>query len=243
MSGLYTTEGIVFRSFKYGESSMIADIYSQQFGLRSYIAGSIRTKKSSGKANVFYPGNIVEITAYPASENKLSRLKEINYAYSFKNINQSVVISSVTSFLMEVCRKTIKEHEPNLLLYDFIVERLKMLDSGEWRLKVFHIKFLLELTSFLGFEPYDNYSDEYPLFDMREGIFVSVDTVDAKILDMHMSKLLNDLIRLEMIDIDDFEIEKQIRDSLLDRILEFYKYHVESFGQIKSLEVLRIILS
>ncbi len=243
MSGLYTTVGVIFRSFKYGESSMIADVYSKTHGLRSYIAGGIRTKKSSGKVNVFYPGNIIEITSYPANEEKLGRLKEINYAVHYNRINQSVITFSVVAFLMEICRKSIREKEANEALYGFIVDRLMLLDSGEIKLKLFHIKFLLELSSFIGFEPYNNYSEEYPLFDLREGVFVEESAIRTMLLDKDLSLLLSQLLSTDFIGLNELNIDNITRDKLLDKLLEFYDYHIVSFGKVKSLEILRTILS
>jgi DNA repair protein RecO (recombination protein O) len=40
------TRGIVLRAIKYSETSVIADIFTEQFGLRSYIISGVRTSKS-----------------------------------------------------------------------------------------------------------------------------------------------------------------------------------------------------
>ena len=46
---LIKTAGIIFQTKKYSESSLIADIYTEEKGLRSYIISGVRSKKGKGK--------------------------------------------------------------------------------------------------------------------------------------------------------------------------------------------------
>ena len=50
---LHKTKGIVLRAVKYGETSMVVSIFTELFGLQSYLVNGVRTatKKGSGKAN------------------------------------------------------------------------------------------------------------------------------------------------------------------------------------------------
>lgn len=243
MSGIYTTEGIVLRSFKYKESSMIADIFTQDQGLRSYVVSGVRSKKSIGKANTFYPLNIVELTAYPAQEDKLARIKEINYAHIYQHLNLDVIPTAVGTFLVEICRKSIKEKEPNLELYSYLKQMFMVLDSGQANLKSFHIKFLLGLSSHLGFSPYDNYSQELPIFDLQEGLFVTDKLVKSRLLSRSVSHNIHRLLITPVQDLHQLEINSSERDHLLEGLLRFYTFHIPNFGEIKSLDVLRTILS
>ena len=118
---------------------MIADILTKTHGLRSYVVSGVRSKKSMGKANTFYPLNIVELTAYPAPEEKLARIKEIHYAHIYQRLNLDVIPTAVGTFLVEICRKSIKEREPNLELYHFLRQMFLILDSGQISFKTFHI--------------------------------------------------------------------------------------------------------
>ena len=46
---LSSTKGIVIHHFKYSEKSVIAKIYTEKFGLQSYILNGVRNKKSKNK--------------------------------------------------------------------------------------------------------------------------------------------------------------------------------------------------
>ena len=213
------------------------------FGLKSFIIGGVRSKKQAGKANIFHPGNIVTLTAYPSKGDSLSRIKEISYAHHFSRINQEVIVSMVSSFIMEVCQKSIQEKEQNKLLFDFLKSRLIVLDQKETTLKAFHLKFLIELSSYLGFAPYDNYDENNRNFDLSEGRFINEDKSDQTLCDINTSFHLHTMMQSDLSDMNQMIIDKASRDLVLDKLLLYYKYHLESLGPIKSLEVLRTVLS
>ena len=46
---LYTTKGIVIHHFKYSEKSVIAKIYTEKYGLQSFLLNGVRNSKSKNK--------------------------------------------------------------------------------------------------------------------------------------------------------------------------------------------------
>ena len=63
---LQHTKGVVLRTLKYGETSVIVTIFTELFGIQSYIVNGVRvsTKKGSGRANLFQPSAILEMIVY-----------------------------------------------------------------------------------------------------------------------------------------------------------------------------------
>ena len=63
---IQTTKGIVLRSVKYGETSLVVTIFTELFGLQSYLVNGVRTasKKGSSKSAMFQPSAILELVAY-----------------------------------------------------------------------------------------------------------------------------------------------------------------------------------
>jgi DNA repair protein RecO (recombination protein O) len=243
LSGIYTTEGIVLRSLKYKESSIITDIYSLDYGLRSYIIGGVRSKKTVGRSNLFHPGNIVEITAYPTKGDSLARIKEIGYKQHYNRINQQVVVSMVNAFVIEICQKSIKEKEQNVALYNFLKSSLNYLDQIDTSLKAFHIKFMIDLTNHLGFSPLNNYSTTNQIFSIEDGLFVSGQNRKSGLFGKESSSLLSILIKTPNNEVGSVQVNKNLRDELLDDLINYYSYHIDNFGMMKSLDVLRTILS
>lgn len=54
MSMLHT-RGIVFRTVKYGETSVITDVFTEEKGLLTFIAGSVRAARSRMPFGLFHP--------------------------------------------------------------------------------------------------------------------------------------------------------------------------------------------
>ena len=117
---LIKTRGIIFRAVKYSETSIIADIYTEEKGLRSYIISGVRSKKAKVKASVLQVMTLVDMVAYHRDNKELNRIKEIKAAYVYRSIPFDIVKGAVGLFMIELARKTIKEAEENPGLFNFL---------------------------------------------------------------------------------------------------------------------------
>ena len=79
---LKTIQGIVLRSVKYSESSVICDVYTRELGLRTYIASGVRSKKSNISPNWVRPMALVEAVVYHREKKDINRIKEISLCIS-----------------------------------------------------------------------------------------------------------------------------------------------------------------
>ena len=80
-SQLHKTKGIVLRVVKYGETSLVVTIFTELFGVQSYIVSGVRTstKKGTGKANLFQPTAILDLVVYHNELKHLNRIKEFKW--------------------------------------------------------------------------------------------------------------------------------------------------------------------
>ncbi len=51
---IHSTKGIVLRTVKYGETSVIVTIYTELFGAQSYLVNGVRTSSKKGRAGPTY---------------------------------------------------------------------------------------------------------------------------------------------------------------------------------------------
>ncbi len=243
MSRIFSTEGIIFKTIKYSESSIIADIYTREKGLKSFIISGVRSARSNSKAAIIRTCNFVQIIAYEQDAEKLSRIKEINLSLFYKNINMNVVVSSLAIFMLETSRNAIREKEPNNELYDFLKEWFMYLDEDKNYSNLIHIKFLLEFSYFLGFGPLQNYSAEFPFFDMLEGSFCNYyDEANVHLISEEISFSIAKLLITDKCALVDFTLSKDERNKLTDHLIHFYKLHMSGFRDINSLDILRSVL-
>lgn len=238
---LFTSEGIVFRTVKYSETSIICDIYTREKGLRSFIISGARTARSANKGVAFRPPNLIEITAYDhPDDNKLNRIKEVSFAHFYRVVNMDVVVSSVATFMLEVCRNAIREKEPNQAMFDFLKAWFVRVDDKDSYHPCLHLDFMVELSGLLGFGPFPDHSEEKPYFDMLEGTFSGMPGSGENWLDRDDSMLLAHL------QADGGRISRQVsrtdRNRLAAQLIKYYKLHLPGFRDLLSLEVLASVL-
>ena len=99
---LHKTKGIVLRVVKYGETSLIVTMFTELFGLQSYLINGVRTstKKGSGKANLFQPTAILELVVYHNELKQLNRIKEFRWAYLYEHVFSDVPKNAVALFMI-----------------------------------------------------------------------------------------------------------------------------------------------
>lgn len=239
---LYKSKGIVFRSLKYRETSLILDIYTLEKGLKSFIVNGIRSGKSKSKSNIYQPMNILSLVAYEKENAGLSRIKECKHSYVYQDLIFNVHKSSIAMVLIEIARNSITEAEDNDELYEFLENWLIFLDTTTEKTSQLIVLFLVEFSSFLGFAPQNNYSENSPYFDLREGRFVFSLNPSSENLEGDSSALLHQVIAEKKESIHTLNMDGRVRHKLFNALLEYYKIHIDNFKEPKSLSILRQIL-
>jgi len=136
---------------KYGETSVIVTIFTELFGVQSYIVNGVRTsaKKGSGKANLFQPAAILDLVVYHNELKHLNRIKEFRWSYLYHHILSDVRKNAVALFMVELLTKCLKQPEPNSDLFHFAEDAFIHLDkSNDMVMANFSLFFALHLPVF-----------------------------------------------------------------------------------------------
>lgn len=230
---LLKTTGIVLRTIKYSETSIITNIYTRSHGLLSFIVNGVRSSRSKQKASAFQPMMILELEIYYREQRNLLRIKEFRHHYLYRTIPFDVMKSAIALFCIDVLNRVIKEHEPSEALYEFIENSLVRLDEQRASFTLYPLRFLLELSRHLGFYPGGTYSPVHKYFDMMEGQFSAVPTRPEYSIAPPLSEKLSLLIQQQ-----DVEMTYEERKELLHQLLNYYTLHNANLRQLKSLNVL-----
>jgi len=236
---LVSTEGIVLHFIKYGESSVIATIYTRDFGRQSYLVNAARSKKSQNKASLLQPLFLVDMIAYQKQSRELHRIKELRSYHVYQNIPFEITKSSLSIFIAEVLYKSINEQESYPEMYDFIKNSLLYFDLMEKGSGNFHIWFLFRLTEYLGFLPDTSRVGFEGWFDSRKGAVVHFEPSHPFYANKEVTENLIQLSALKIHEISGFEISRKMRDTLVSVLIDYYQLHFDNLGEIKSLNVLR----
>jgi len=241
----HKTRGIVLRSIKYGETSLVVTIFTELFGVQTYMVNGVRTaKRSSSTVSHFQPTAILDLVVYHNESKSMQRIKESSWAFLYENILNDVIKNSIASYMAELIQKCLKQPEANNDLFIFCEEAFLQLDKADKVVAAnFALFFTLHLTHFFGFRMDDNFSSVNTVLDLREGNFIDHQPTHPHFIDGKNAELTAQLLKvMQPHELQDFKLNQDIRRSLLLRYLEYYALHIPDFGQMKTLMVLHEVL-
>lgn len=242
---IYNTKGIVLRTIKYGETSIVVNIFTEVFGIRSYLVNGIRTSgKSSSKAVFFQPASILEMEVYNNELKNLQRIKEYKWSYLYKNILSDVIKNTVAIYMIELLQKCLKQPETNIALFKFTEGAFQHLDiAGETVTANYPVYFSIRLADYFGLNIRDNYSKQNTVLDLREGIFIADIPYHTDYLQGDNSNNISRMLKVrEPADLSGLKLNKTTRKEMLFGLLIFYTFHVPGFSSMKTPAILQEIL-
>ena len=245
-SQLHKTKGIVLRAVKYGETSLVVTMFTELFGLQSYLVNGVRTstKKGSGKANLFQATAILDLVVYHNELKHLNRIKEFKWHFLYQHIFSDVPKNAVALFMIELLTKCLKQPEANPDLFEFCEDAFMHLDESNGPVMAnFPLFFALHLPAFFGFRISDEYSDKYPILDLQEGTFVSERPDHFHFLEDKQAEVTSDLLKImQPEELEQIKLNHDFRRQLLFAYENYYRLHIQEFGTMKTLPVLREVL-
>jgi DNA repair protein RecO (recombination protein O) len=244
---LHKTKGIVLLTVKYGETSIIVTIFTELFGVQSYLVNGVRTstKKGTGKANLFQPTAILDLVVYHNELKHLNRIKEFRWSYLYQHILSDVRKNAVALFMVELLTKCLKQPESNPDLFHFTEDIFMKLDEGSRAMMAnLPLFFALHLPLHFGFRITDNYNDDHPFLDLQEGKFVGEQPRHPHFLEDKQAAVTSQLLKvMQPGELEDIKLNHDFRRNLLYVFETYYALHIPDFGTMKSLPVLKEILS
>jgi DNA repair protein RecO (recombination protein O) len=239
---LHKTKGIALHYIKYGDSSIIAHIYTDIFGRQAYIVNGVRSKKSKIRLSLFQPLSVLEMDVYYKPNRELQRIKDLRSYLPLQTIHNDIIKSSIAIFISEIIYKTLREVEPNKPLFDFLHDAIHMLDTKTKGIENYHLVFLLILSKYLGISP--KMSDKEKSKQSEGGNTIISDNLqNSFLLSDEELKGLDELYKYSFEDLEKIRISNNTRSSLLDKLVEYYQIHLEGTGSIKSLTVLKEVFN
>jgi DNA repair protein RecO (recombination protein O) len=222
---LVKTSALVLSQMKYKDTSLIVRMFTQKLGLRSYIINGVRSEKTKGsKIALFQPLNWLELVAYENPQHSLHRISEVKILFPYQTLPYNHHKTLIAIFLADFLGNILKEEEANEKLFEFLKDSLTKFDLLEHHFADFHLQFLLKIPDFLGFE----------IEQIHE---IKHEIPPWEILDNQQIELLQELL------IQDFGLKTNLSGSMRTQILEllllFFQKHIEGFGEINSLSILK----
>lgn len=203
---------IVLAVTKIGEKTLVVHCLSREWGRRGFVASGI------GRSAMFLPLNILDAEVVENPKSDLWRLRTVSARHPLNGIRSSVAKNSMTLFMSEVLYRIVREGAVEDGLFDWCERSILTLDALPVNCANYHLRFLLELCTALGFSA--STADLAP--------FAGARYADIK-------ALMETDLRTFML----YPLSGETRDEIASVILRYLSYHTESRIDVKSLAVLR----
>ena len=236
---LVKTKAIVLHSFKYGESRMIVDMFTEEVGRLSFIISIPKTSKGRIKKQYFQPMTLLEVECDVRQNVQLQKLKDAHLLTAYTSIPFSPEKLALSLFIAEFLYHALRSEQQDKLLFAYVCDSMQWLDTVEVGFANFHLTFLMRMSRFLGFYPnLDDYVDGC-VFDLRTATFSLQVPTHRDFLDSHDSQLIHTLMRMDFPTMHLFQLSHHDRNRITEVLLHYYRLHIPQFPELKSLGVLQ----
>jgi DNA repair protein RecO (recombination protein O) len=247
---LHQTRGIAVHTVKFSETSIIAKIYTEAFGLQSYLIKGVRRQHSKIKPGLFQPLTILDLTVYHKEKRTLQIIKEVHNHYPYQTLASDIQKSSVALFINELIYKSIGEEERNPELFGFFYRTCIALDHYDGPLAFVPLSFMIHLSRYLGILPQIDLEEYHDIFNLRDGVFQSRLPDHTHFIEPPLTHLLKHFLRAvedaegrEVLATVQFPATAAQRSELLEQMLVYYKLHLSGFRDVNSHRILHTVLA
>jgi len=225
---LHKTRGIVLNYIKYRDTSVIVKIYTEVFGLQSYVQNGVRSSNAkTNKMSLMQPLMILDMVVYHKQGQDLHRISEMKPAYVYATLHTQHRKIAIATFITEILNKCLREETRNEQLFAFIHDSFVTFDH--LKNDLFHLQFMLNLSQYLGFYPHN--AQEF--FEQ-----LAVDGFYKNTFDQEIYEGFETLLNCKGYE-NKVEISPSTRSMLIDLLVSYFSLHIEKFGELKSLKILR----
>jgi len=236
------TRALVLNHIKYGETGLIATLYTEHSGRMSVLARGVYGKRNTRSA-LFQPLSLLEVSVGYRPGRDLHHLREASLSVPLSSIPFDPIKNGIALFLSEVLYKTLREETPKPGLFQFLSQSLQILDLCSFGTSNFHLIFLIQLSRHLGFSPQlaGDVSDEPAAPGMH--LFADPSSGGTPGSDKASAEWFSRLRQAGFEQMHLLEMDHRTRNHLVTELVRWYGLHMESCMDVKSLPVLTSVFS
>ncbi len=227
---------IVLRSTPYSDSSVIVRLFTDDYGMQSYLINGVRKKKAAITPAMLQPLTLVELEAYQRESVSLQRVKELHVHPLLPRLQQEPLHGLAASLLAECLMRAVREESAHAELFGWMQQQILLLEVSE-QPEVTCLEILTRLTEWLGFAPQVGNYREGAWFNLNEGRFDAQHDMRSTYASAATARQLASLLEK-----DGFAPGDLPTRAYLDDLLKYYQLHLPGFGLPKSLEVVSAML-
>lgn len=246
MSDLVKTRAIVLRKIDYGDTSRIAQFFTEDFGKISAIIKGVRTGKSkSGLIIDIY--NNVEILLYKKGTREVQLVSEVELIKHYPNINEDLDRMSFANGIVELLSNLTVENENNHKLYLGSAKALELLNNLNKSPRLVFAKFIFFFIKEIGYQLEidkcsicgKNLSKEMNASLNYDSGVICRECSQDRLIQAELNKELFNLLFCLSDKKNDIKYDDKLLDKLIKIFENYLRYHIHEFKGLKSLEIIK----
>ena len=218
---LLSSKGLVLKVFPYSNTSVICNIFTDDYGKLTFIVKGIRKPKKP-LLSILQPFNLIELQYYYKKDRGIQLIKEADIVISFEKLRQDFSTIIIGSTILNIINKIFEKEYSNDIIFRLIYKTLNKLSDNNENNKIFFIFFIFHLNKQLGFMP-DSNEIKNRIKD-KGGLFLE------QINETHIDELLNN------------DVDADLLKQTYQFLIFFMKHHIHSMGNIQGLDQLEKLL-
>jgi DNA repair protein RecO (recombination protein O) len=237
---IVTTEAIVLHARKYGDTSRIVTLYTQDFGRVSVMAKGARHTKSKFGSSLDAL-SYCSVTFYKNSQKELHLLSKAETIRPLKRLGESYDHLTLGLAMAEVMVATQELDEANPQLFALLLESLLALNAAEENTYSIYVSFQIHLAQFMGFalnfdecaeterKILPNEAADF-VFSFSSGAMFAPEIVGARIgfrLRSSVVAALQQLLKAPVTHAAEISLSPGDRDQIQDFFAQYFSFHLE----------------
>ncbi|MBQ8051988.1 MAG: DNA repair protein RecO [Bacteroidaceae bacterium] len=220
---LEKTRGIVLHTLRYADQKVIVTMFTERHGAVSFMVRVPRSRKSVVQNVLLSPLSLLEVDFDYQEQARLQRLVDVRVDVPYQSLPYNPMKQTIALFLSEFLYYSLREEQTNPELYAYLEHSLMWLDVRTERFANFPLTFLIRLSRFLGFWP-DN-EEARRILRQGEEAYVPL------------------ILRMDFGTMHLFRFTREQRTRLMEVLNDYYRLHVPHFPELRSMAILREVLS
>ena len=250
---IVSTDAIVLRSMKYGETSKIVTLYSKKFGKIKVIAKGARSAKSRFGASL-EPMMHSSIILYKKEQRDLHVLSKCELSKPFLKFGGNGDRLTVGLALVELVNQVMHDEEENLPMFALLVEALEAVDRASQNLLNVFFAFELRMLEIFGYglNLHDCMRCGRSVVENQEadGVFLFLASGSVMCSDCYASLnaggikvskgIVQSLFQMQLLpmdSIDELSLASPKKDEILALLQAYLKYHIAGVRTLRSLSL------
>lgn len=230
-------KGLIIHRSSYSETSLLVTILTELHGISTFLFQGGKKKKG----NLLAPMAHVEFSYYRRNDSSLAKISEVSLIEMHQSILFDPIKGGIAFFMAELIHRLVRPGHPEKKLYDTMAQEANWLDHSN-ELTNYPVWLLSALTQHLGITP--SVEHENPtVFDIPAGKLTTVSPLNPHYIRGAWIHWMESAIGDEKTHFLSMEIPRTERLLLLDAWISYYKYHLHGIREIKSLEIMREVMT